>query len=201
MTNPICIDISHWQPDPDWKTLMLGGTQAVILKCTEGTGYLDKTYNSRITSARANNFSVAPYHFLKPGNAVEQMKWFVKNAKMNPGDRLVIDYEDAGCKLSELLSAVEYLMSLKIYEITVYGGSLLKEQIGSSKIELLANNTSLWLAQYTEGTPTWPKATWKYWSLWQYTDKASVHGLSVPCDGNKWNGSPDKLAGWFHKSI
>jgi lysozyme len=199
MANPICVDISHWQADPAWSVLKANGTQAVILKCTEGTTYLDPTYVKRQLNCKQNGLCMAPYHFLKHGNIETQMKLFILKANMNTGDRMIIDYEDKACVLQDLLDAVKYLKAHTACEITVYGGSLLKEQLGDKRNDYLAENTSLWLAQYTTGTPTWPKATWPYWSLWQYSEKEEVRGFNVLVDASKWNGKPESLPGWFHK--
>jgi len=44
-------------------------------------------------------------------------------------------------------------------QITVYSGHLLKEQLGDSRDDFLADNTDLWLAQYTEDESdiSWPE--------------------------------------------
>jgi GH25 family lysozyme M1 (1,4-beta-N-acetylmuramidase) len=38
MPNPVVVDISHWNPTPDWAKLKADGTVGVIHKATEGTG-------------------------------------------------------------------------------------------------------------------------------------------------------------------
>jgi len=66
---------------------------------------------------------------------------------------------------------------------------LIKTQLGTTRNGWLAANTSLWLAQYTTGLPSWPTGTWPNWSLWQYTDGGTVPGFSRPLDCDRFNGS------------
>jgi hypothetical protein len=63
---------------------------------------------------------------------------------------------------------------------------------------VLADNTSLWIAQYTSADqPSWPAGTWPTWSLWQWTDSESIEGISAPVDGDRWNGDDEGLLAWF----
>jgi lysozyme len=72
------------------------------------------------------------------------------------GERVIIDYEEDGCTLADLHEAVQAVIDYgHNLRITVYSGHLLKEQLGDTYDELLAENTDLWLAQYTTGTPSW----------------------------------------------
>jgi len=199
MPNPVIIDISHHQPDPiDWGKVKSGGTVGVILKATEGTSYTDPTYASRKQAALAAGLTVSSYHFFKKGNPTGQMSYFLKVVKPVEGERVVIDHE-TDASLDELKQAVQWLMTnAPEVEITIYSGHTIKDQLGSKKDDLLAENTSLWIAQYTSAaSPSWPKGTWPTWSLWQYTDKASVSGISGPVDGNKFNGSSANAVKWM----
>ena len=87
---------------------------------------------------------------------------------------------------TNLCDAVGNLLQMRPdLQVTIYSGHLIKEQLGSTKNDYLAENTSLWIAQYTTAAaPSWPTATWPLWSLWQYTDKATVDGITKPVDGN-----------------
>lgn len=202
MSNPIVIDISHWQNTPDFKKVKAGGTVGVILKATEGTGYVDPTYKARAADAKAAGLCVSTYHFLKKGSIAQQMQFYVKTVNPKVGERLVIDYEDSALVISDLELAIS---SLKAYapgcEITVYGANgFLGAQLAGKKNTTLAA-CSLWVASYTskpDPTMTDLKGTWPYWSLWQYTDKATVSGVSGGVDGNRWNGDAAYLPGWFY---
>lgn len=197
-TKPSVLDLSHWQTTINFATLKAGGILGVILKATEGTGYTDTTYRSRRASAEQAGLIVSTYHFLKAGNAQAQMAYYLAQVNPAPGERMVIDVEEAGTTLSDVHAAVQALLDdPRGVQVTVYGGSLIKDLLGSSPDKFLADNTSLWLAQYTSGTPSWPKQVWPNWSLWQYSDKGSVKGVSGACDVNVFNGEDANLVKWL----
>lgn len=195
MGNPIVVDLSHWNPTPDWATLKANGTIGVIHKATEGTGYVDDTLFSRASAAIKAGLCWSTYHFLKGGNPTGQMAHYLKTIDPRQGERVCIDHEEKAT-LDELKAAVKYIRTNRPdLQVTIYSGHTIKEQL-SGHDAYLAENTSLWLAQYSS-TPTWPKETWPQWALWQYTDQAPAVGVSAKVDGNKWNGSEENLIKWF----
>jgi GH25 family lysozyme M1 (1,4-beta-N-acetylmuramidase) len=196
--NPAVIDLSHWNPTPDWVTLKTNGTIGVIHKATEGTTYLDDQLFSRAADAMAAGLCWSTYHFLKHGSAALQMAFYLNTIQPRQGERVCIDFEDADCTLDDLHKAVQYVFDVRPdLQVTVYSGHLIKEQLDEEHDPLLAK-TALWIAQYTKAaSPSWPQTTWPQWSLWQYTDKAQVVGVSAPVDGNRWNGSIGNLIRWF----
>lgn len=202
MANPLVLDLSHWQPDPiDWKALKAGGTQGVILKATQGTTYFDPTFGQRQNAALDAGLLVASYHFLQHGSVVPQMRWYLDRVKPQAGDRLVIDFEQESGKpdptVDDLDVAVNYLMQETECEIAVYGASFLFDTVKKRFPECL-NMTSLWAARYSSNKPAVPAGTWPTYSLWQFTDKATVLGIKGPVDGNIWNGDPSALGEWFY---
>jgi lysozyme len=201
MSNPKVIDISHYQPDPiDWQQVRAGGTIGVIHKATEGTSYVDDCLFERARAALDAGLAWATYHFLKDNNPEQQMQHYLDTVDPVIGERVCIDHEEKA-SLDELKQAVQYLQAKRPdLQITIYSGHTIKDQIGTgpeSAHDAVLATTSLWLAQYTTGTPNWPENTWPQWSLWQYTDSASVSGINGNVDGNKWNGSDEALVRWF----
>lgn len=196
--NPLCIDVSHHQPEPNWAKVKAGGTVGVILKATEGLTYVDPTFGSRREAAKSVGLAVSSYHFLKHGQAGQQIAHYLDVVSPQRGERVVIDYEDTSCNLGDLRDAVLALQAAGLdLQITVYGGGMLKGQLGQNRDDVLAK-TSLWIAHYTSmAQPVWPKATWPVWTLWQYTDSASVDGIQGPVDGNRFNGPAGNLLKWL----
>jgi lysozyme len=193
----VVVDLSHWNPEPNWTALKNGGVVGVILKATEGTSFIDKTYKTRRQAALSAGLKLSTYHFFH-GNAEGEMAHYLKTVAPVQGERVCIDHE-AGATLAQLVAAVKYIRAKRPdLPITIYSGHLIKEQLGSAKNDYLAQNTSLWIAHYTkEAQPSWPEATWPAWSLWQFTDKASVAGISASVDGNRWNGTEENLRRWL----
>jgi lysozyme len=197
--HPSCIDISHWQGFPDFEAVARAGVVACIMKATEGTSYIDPNRATNFAHATKAGIACCTYHWLKPGNAGEQMEFYLDVIDPVPGERMVIDYEEDGCTLDDLHEAVQVLLDdPNELQITVYSGHLLKEQLGDKCDDFLRDNTDLWLAQYTENEPTWPKGTYDHWVLWQYSESGVLNGISDShVDLNTFDGSDDQLVMWI----
>jgi lysozyme len=206
MTDKVsCIDISHWQGFPDFDQLYASGVVACIHKATEGTSYVDPNRATNWVNATDAGIACSTYHWLKPGNAANQMDFYLSTLDPVKGERVVIDYEEDGCSLNDLEAAVDYLINdakeLKL-QVTVYSGHLLKEQLGSDHNEFLADNTDLWIAQYTDASqPSWPTGTYKNWTLWQYSETGVLPGIDdTNVDLNRFDGTDAELVKWISAS-
>lgn len=193
MTSPV-IDLSHHNPEPNWSQLKATDVRAIFHKASQGTSYEDPTYHDRWLKATSAGFLWAPYHFLEGTQITKQMDWFLDVSEPPEGGRVVLDHEQ-DATLDQLCQAVAYLQSKRPdLQITIYSGHTIKEQLGDVGVRRELMGTSLWIAQYTSASaPAWPKQQWPTWSLWQWTDKEKVPGITQPVDGNKWNGTPEAL--------
>lgn len=204
MDHPKCIDISHWQGYPDFDKVKAAGVIACIMKATEGTGYVDPNRATNYVAATRAGIQCCTYHWLSPGvSATDQIAFYLKTIEPVPGERVVIDYEEQGCTLDDLKEAVQALLDDdRDLQITIYSGHLLKEQLGSKHDSFLADNTDLWLAQYTTGTPSWPTNTYPQWALWQYSESGQVDGIDGSAvDLDRFNGSDQDLLKWISPNI
>ena len=197
--HPTCIDISHWQGFPDFDQVMAAGVVACIMKATEGTTFVDPNRAQNYINATNAGLVCCTYHWLRPGDVIAQMLFYLQTVDPVPGERMVIDYEEDGCTLDGLKEAVSVLLDdRRGLQVTVYSGHLLKEQLGDSCDEFLRDNTDLWLAQYTTGTPEWPSGTYPVWTLWQYSENGTIDGIDdTNVDLNRFNGTPDNLIKWI----
>lgn len=196
------IDISHWQTvvRPESRPHLVG----IIHKATEDTSMVDGNYAARRAGALALGLKFASYHFLHPDDIEQQMRFYLANAKPLPGERVVIDYEHEDLVLDDLREAVRWIDEIDpTLQITIYGGGLLRDQLGDDNDPYLAQ-CALWIAHYTTASaPDWPKGTWPTWSLWQYSDGVNggtpqeVEGIDGPCDCNVFNGSRENCAKWM----
>jgi lysozyme len=194
-----CVDISHWQGDVDFAALKRAGVLAVIAKCSEGVSYVDEHYQRNREGALAQGLAFATYHYLLPGNAGRQMEHYLTTLEPRRGERVCVDFEEEGCTLEDLKLAVETLLEFGLdLQVTVYSGHLIKEALNGRFDSLLAENTSLWIAQYTSApAPSWPAQVWPQWALWQHSDKGSVDGVDGDVDCNRFNGSDANLVKWI----
>jgi lysozyme len=187
------IDISHWQDEIDFAAVKASGVIGVIHKCTEGDDYLDPTfeerrdkYAARRQSARTIGLLWGAYHFLRPGDMVEQANWFVRNVDDDAPTLLAADHEDPGVSLDDLKLFLETVRTLTGQRPCVYSGHVIKEQLGGAGDVFLSRHR-LWLAHYSS-EPSWPDHTWSTYWLWQYTDTGSCPGVTGNCDLNRFVG-------------
>jgi lysozyme len=195
-----CIDVSHHQGEIDWRQVAGAGVIAMIHKATEGTSFTDDMCSPNFVAATAAGIACCTYHWLSPGSdPIDQMEFYLETVDPVPGERVVIDYEQDGCTLDMLHEAIERLLDdPRQLQITCYSGHLLKEQLNGERDPILAEHCDLWLAQYTEGTPSWPTGTFPHWTLWQYSESGTLPGINdAKVDLNRFDGTDAELVRWI----
>lgn len=90
------IDISNWQAGLDVATVVKnGGLGGVIVKATEGVGYVDKSCDKFIQQCIKNGIPFGFYHFARNNNAKAEAEFFRKNTSGYEGKGIpVLDWED-----------------------------------------------------------------------------------------------------------
>lgn len=193
------LDVSHWNGSIDWERVAAAGVLGAIAKCTDGTSYVDETYQTNRAGALGSGLAFSSYHYLQHGNANRQMEFYLATAIPQAGERVVIDYEESDPAvtiddLSEAVSAVRLLRP--DVEITIYGASKLTEDVVNGDHSFLVD-TSLWAARYSSNEPVIATDVWSTWSAWQYSDEGKVDGISTPVDLNMFNGPAEACLAWF----
>ncbi|MHA2344636.1 MAG: glycoside hydrolase family 25 protein [Candidatus Hodarchaeales archaeon] len=75
-------DISHWNGEVDFQAIKDSGCDFVIIKATEGTGFLDPKWDYNWQAALDHELVVMPYHFFRSNyKGGEQFEWFKQNAE------------------------------------------------------------------------------------------------------------------------
>ena len=195
------IDLSHWNT-VDKRFAIDPTVLGVIHKCTEGADYVDPTYSSRRSEFQRVGMLWGAYHFLRPGDMIQQASFFVANALVDNNTLLAADHEDPGVSLDDLKLFLATVRELSGRSPVLYSGSVIKEQIGADRDATLAQYR-LWLSHYTSGgaAPSWPVSTWPTWWLWQFTGSGTCNGIVGDCDCNaysrklihlsdEWSGAP-----------
>lgn len=90
------IDISNWQAELDVATVVKnGGLGGVIVKATEGVGYVDKSCDKFIQQCIKNDIPFGFYHFARNNDAKAEAEFFRKNTTGYEGKGIpVLDWED-----------------------------------------------------------------------------------------------------------
>lgn len=184
------IDLSHWNTITNPAQIKSSGVEGIIYKATEGVSYKDSTYQKAKNSASQYGFLFGAYHFLRPGDMRQQADHFVRTA--GEIDLYAADHEDEGVTLDHLKIFLEQIHKATGKLAVIYSGHVLKQQLGDRYDKDLARHR-LWLAQYTNGAPSWNRRTWPTWWIWQHTDKGSLPGISGAVDLNYYDGTPQQL--------
>jgi lysozyme len=202
-TNAV-IDLSHHNGTVDLSNAQQAGIVGIIHKATQGSSYSDPTFQNHFRQAQTLGLLWGAYHFGNGDDGVSQAEFFLKTVQPNENTILVLDFESntAGSTMSlqEARDFVTHIQALTGIWPGLYGGSYLKEQLGTQTDSIL-QNCWLWLAQYGP-TPVLPPG-WPNWTLWQYTDGHIVTDANPipsisPCDRDFFIDSQDVLrAKWM----
>ncbi|GEM_PF-934125 len=194
------IDISHHNKNVIWG-LVPAWVEFVICKATEGPGYTDPMFLTYWSALRGSRFIRGAYHYLRltmdiPGQA-DNFFVVAGNTQAPP----LVDIElyqgyaddvhyhqttpkaEIQARILWMLLEVEDRFGVRpsIYTARWYWDQFIK---GAP----WAKNYRLHVASYKNPPPVLP-SDWDAWSMWQYTDKDMVPGISTYVDLNYFNGS------------
>ena len=196
----VVIDISHYENvSQDFVTTAKAGIAAVILKATQGTGFVDPTFLSRAAEARAAGLEVGAYHFLDGSNPAEQSAHFLTVA-VSEGmvNWLALDWETYPASQANVMQAATAAASVQAATGKWPVLYTIRSMLSSPNKTL--SNCPLWLAEY--GTRPICPPGFAAWRLWQHTDGqvgsavVPVPGVG-PCDRSKFAGTIDQLTAWW----
>lgn len=90
------IDISNWQAGLDVATVVKNGSLGgVIVKATDGLGYVDKSCDKFVQQCIKNDILFGFYHFARNNDAKAEAEFFRKNTTGYEGKGIpVLDWED-----------------------------------------------------------------------------------------------------------
>lgn len=188
------IDVSHHQGDIRWRDVAQSSAENeiplrfVIMKATEGSTFTDPRYADNIREARNAGFVCGVYHFYDPGKSPQQQAdHFINTVKLQSGDLVpVVDVERSGRSSDDLQR--ELLVFLKELEAH-YGVKPIIYSSSKFRRRHLNNpafdSYPFWVAHYYVVRPE----TDKQWSIWQFTDHASIEGIDEYTDFNVFRGT------------
>jgi lysozyme len=193
------IDVSRYQNKIEWNRVadFKSGqftVEFVFMKATEGTSLKDPNFAANWKGTSQNQIPRGAYHFFRPRlDAEKQANHFCRNVKMQVGDLPpVLDVEEipAGMSKTQLVNSVKIWLQIvernyNIKPIVYTGANFYEEYFRGTTIE----KYPLWVAHYYQNQP----ATFANWKFWQFSDKASIDGVSGPVDANVFSGTSAQL--------
>ena len=185
------IDISSWQSGIN---LAIVPCDFVVIKVTEGTGYVNPDYERAYSQAKAAGKCLGVYHYASGGNVPAEAEYFLKNIGKRVGETmLALDWEGRsnpafGVKDHEWVKAwCDYVAAKTGVNPVVY--------VQQSRMERLANigNYGLWVAQYANTEPTgYQENPWNEGAyscvIRQYSPSGRLSGWNGNLDLNKFYG-------------
>lgn len=89
----IAIDVGDAQPVMDWAAVYASGIRIVMVKCSEGAGFVSPTFETQRDGATKAGIKVIPYHFIRPGAADLQVQKFRLAAQLVANQAIALDWE------------------------------------------------------------------------------------------------------------
>jgi lysozyme len=169
-------------------------TNFLIIKTTEGVGFIDPWFANNRTQARANNIPLGYYHFARPdlGNTPQaEAEFFCKLLDGDPileGEVIALDYECPNQKQSDVDWCKQWLDAVS----KRFGGMkpfiyLNQSQVKAFDWSVVVNaGYGLWLASYTydPNNNTGFTGEWPFMAMQQWTSSQIVPGINGKVDGN-----------------
>ncbi|KAK3382043.1 N,O-diacetylmuramidase [Lasiosphaeria ovina] len=185
-------DVSHYQSSVNFAAAYSSGARFVIIKATEGTTYIDPTFNSKYTAATSAGFIRGGYHFAHPGETTgaAQADYFTAHGGGWSGDGItlpgMLDLESSSSSQCWGLSTTSMVAWIKAFSDRYHSTT--------GRFPMLYTNPSWWstctgnsnafvntnplvLARYASSPGTIPGG-WPYQTIWQNADTYTYGGDS-----------------------
>lgn len=197
------IDISNWQAGLNVASVVKnGGLGAVIVKATEGVGFVDKSCDGFVQQCISNGIRFGFYHFARNNDAAAEVEFFRKNTTGYEGKGIpVLDWED-GQSIAWVNKFVERYHELTGVWPWVYGNAWRFNQ------GTVNTNCGRWVAGYPSNGITdinyGLNNDCAYTvnnglvCAWQFSSSVRISGYSGNLDGDVFYGDAaawDKYAG------
>ncbi len=201
------IDISKWQGTPNFD-LVKSATEFVIIKSSEGIGFIDPQFKRNQTEARRVGLPLGYYHFCRPdlGNdPAQEADYFLKViGDLKENEVLCLDFEvtynDTVNWCLKFLQRVKFM--LNGYNPLIYlNQSLIK---GNDWKTVVDGGFGLWVAAYTydPNNNNFVTGAWSFAAIQQYSNNLQVPGIVGGVDANVFFGDKNTFNKYgFHKPI
>lgn len=178
------IDVSNHQGTVDWTAVVGSGRAGGLCKATEGLTFIDGTFGRNWSALKALSARRGAYHFARPGAGTPEQQAarflsVVAAAGRDQADMLILDLEAGDGNLDDF--ALRWLGFIErqtgVLPWLYSYGPFIRAHLSNPALA----RYPLWIAAYQTNPPPAPPP-WSAWTLWQFTDKSTVPGVSTPCD-------------------
>lgn len=183
------VDLSHYQPDPDFAAMAAAGIGFVIHKVTEGTGYVDPRFADRRAGAHGAGLVFGGYAFARETDPVAEARFFLDTFAPRPGELVAEDMEVNVAGVDPVAWSVAWGSTVKAAvgcPPFLYGNQ--STFAAHDWAPVLALGEGQWLARYDGAPAGQPVAGWPVLALKQFTDRAQVPGIAGPVDEDAFQG-------------
>lgn len=169
------------------------GSDFVIVKLTQGTGYVNPPYAKMLARAEADGKLIGCYHYAGGRSAVAEARFFVRHAKPYVGRAmLVLDFESIQNRAWGDASWCRRFVD-EVHRLTGVWCAIYIQASSRGKAASCADVCPLWLAGYPDYRNNWDVPTFRYgtspwetWTIWQYTSGGGTDRDVAQLDRAGW---------------
>ena len=189
----VAADISSHNTITNWGAF-LGSIDILIVKISQGTGYLWAGAPPALTQARGASKGVGAYHFASATDPVAEADYFLDHYDWRAGEVPILDWEptsppadpDGWCAAwcQRVIGRIGVVPMVYMSATTARSATWARTR---------ALNAGLWVAQYGANTGDVPSTqpsvgSWGGYAMWQYTSNGSRPGVSGFIDLSQFYG-------------
>lgn len=184
-TNIYGIDVSHYQGDISWKAISESGKVSfAYIKATEGSTYQDPNFKTNWESAAKYGITEGAYHFfVMTSSGEDQAQNYIATVPKKSGSLPpAIDIETSNLSNADFYQQLSDYITL----VTDYYGVKPVLYVPYRVYNQIYDDYS----DYTFWIIDDAVPTIKGWSIWQYSSKNTISGITGNVDGDVYVGSP-----------
>ena len=191
------IDVSQYQGAIDWDNVEAIEEQFelkfVIVRATAGSRKVDLKFKKNWKNLTESMYIQGAYHYYRPDeNSTDQANNFINNVKLRKGHLppiLDIEKMPKGQSMDKLKEGLQNWLTIieKHYGVKpiIYTGEKYYEDFLQKDFP----GYQFWIANYNP----WKEKIEDDYLMWQFTEKAQLHGINELVDVNVFNGNVDDL--------
>ncbi len=195
--------------DINWDELATD-TRVVAIIHRATIGYrADRKYAERRIEAKKRGYKWGAYHFGRPGDPIKQADFFLETVKPDKDDLIALDLESTDPKDMSLDEARVFIKRIKEktgrYPFVYANNEVTKAISEQSGADDVFTKTRLWYARFKRNVTDFPAATWKTYTIWQFSSEQNctpanrsaclytVPGTEYDMDVDVYNGTIAEL--------